>query len=301
MKINLNKDYLNDHFGLRLKRAAKEGIILAIVLTIGGVVFDKTDDSSELFRMANANSVSFSCDNLNQFSIIINDHNCGDAFFKDVCEQLKDDGIIFEQTSNCQNINQDNCLIITLDQQYNSGVDTIIFAPYDNTRLGDSDSLALSMQAAFIQKGILASNILCGKVGFRENSDGSISTLVPTDTEGAVNSNHNTSFVTISLGTSNFTPKMVAKSIEDGLVRQKHYLDNYDNQTDLIYRSSQGDSVQTVADYFDSTIYELGKTNNLKNLDVLDSQTIVNPNVKNIDSFRLDSHFDISPLKAKNY
>ena len=54
----------------------------------------------------------------NNSNIIINDNDCSDTLFQMVCDKLREDGIIFQVTSNGVNIDQDNSTVITLDQQY---------------------------------------------------------------------------------------------------------------------------------------------------------------------------------------
>ena len=169
-------------------------------------------------------TVSKDIDSINDMHIILYDNDCSDVFFDSICEILERDGVNFTRTKDIQQVDVEDSTIITLDQQYSSGSNTLIFAPYDNTRLGYSDSLALAMNASFQHNGFSSNKILCGKVGFREEKDGKISNLVPTETEDCIDINHNASFVTFSFGTDSIEPEMVARSIEEGLIRQKLYL-----------------------------------------------------------------------------
>ena len=156
MKINLkNNDYFKENKKLDLKTLAKGGIIVALAATIGGIYTGIT-----LKNKNNNDEMGFedivletSTDDVNNLNIIINDNNCSDSFFQEVCSNLKDDGLEITVTKDDENINVDNSVIITLDQQYSSGSSTLIFAPYDNTRIGNSDSLTLAMQSAFLQNG----------------------------------------------------------------------------------------------------------------------------------------------------
>ena len=273
-----------------------------------GIVFDSTlshDDTSllhydeSLEGMLKSSSLEIDCDDINRLNIILNDHDCSDAFFEEICQNLENDGIVFQTTKSNQAVNQGNSTVITLDQQYSSGSSTLIFAPYDNTRLGDSDSLAISMQTAFQQNGFFANDILSGKVGFREDSEGNVSGIVPTDTEEAIDSTTDTSFITISLGTHNVNAELVAKSIESGLARQSYYLDNYYSQTDLLYRAKAGEAVEVVADYFGTTVHDLTQCNHLSDLDTLDAQTVINPIVQEMNAFNKNIEFSVAKSNTK--
>ena len=212
-------------------------------------------------------------------NIIINDNDCSDSFFIEVCTLLSEEGIIFNTSRKCNGIDIDGSTVITLDQQYNSGNNTMIFAPYDNTRTGYSDSLALSMQAAFNQNG---------------DENGNVNRFCPTETEQAIDSLSEVSFVTIALGTDCKDPKLVAEILKNAIVRQKYYLDNYDKNTDLVYRASENDSIETVANYFSSDIKSLAVVNGIKDSSFQDSQAIINPNVIGMPVFDKNSTFKLS-------
>ena len=246
------------------------------------------------------NLLFVSKDDINDMNIIINDCDCSDVFFNAICNKLKDDGFIIRISKNNQEINVDNSVIITLDQQYNSGINTMIFAPYDNARIGNSDSLVLAMQSSFKQNGFLVNELSAGKLGFREDSNGNVSTLIPTETESALNDNCYANFVTISLGTQNSDYESVAKSIEMGLARQRYYIDNYDSNTDLIYRADSNEKLNVIANYFDSSLHELSSYNNLTGDNIPHSMIIVNPNVKNINIFNENTKLEIKDVKT-NY
>lgn len=253
------------------------------------------NDLNEMFN-SNLNNTSYESNSMN---IIINDNDCSDAFFADVCEYLREDGIVFSTTSKCEGINVDGSTVITLDQQYNSGTSTMVFAPYNNTRNGYSDSLALCMQAAFNQNHQTVNKLYCGKIGYSEDEDGNINRFCPTDTEQAIDSLADVSFVTISFGTECKDARLVAEIIKNGLVRQKYYLDNYDKNTDLVYRASKADSLDTVADYFSSDIRDLKFVNSIKDSSFQDSQAVINPNILGMPVFDKNSTFKLSDSLLK--
>lgn len=305
IKINNIKEPDNK-YNYKVKRKSKVGMIISI-LTIGAIASgcfgnsnnDNNNNSiSKVYDICDVSNVSMA--DVNELNIILNDDDCSDMFFEDICQILRDDGVEFTVTKNSSNINNDNSTIISLDQQYSSGASTLIFAPKSNTRLGNSDSLAIAMKSAFDQNEFFVDNIMCCQTGFEENDKGEVSCNVPTKTEKAIDEDKETSFVTISFGTQNINAEWVAKSIENGLARQRYYLDNYDN-TDLIYCTNANDSIDDIAKYFGVNQVSLKDYNNIKDNTISDSSAIVNPDVENLGVFNKKSIFKIDDIKTRAY
>lgn len=305
MKVNISDNMSSDK-KYKMK-GSKIGIVLLSSLGIiaGASKFGslRTSDD-EVYTMINDVSpictTSIPKNELDELNIIINDCDCSDSLFDDVCDKLRDDGIIFKQSRNNSDVNCDNSIVITLDQQYVSGADTFIFAPYDNARIGESDSLALSMQTALKQNGFLSDDILCGVIGYRENDNGIVTGVIPTKTEEAIDSSKDTSFVTISFGTDNVNAEWVAKSIENGLARFVDYRNNYDSQQDLIYRADNGQDAEDVANYFGTSTADLVSFNKLENTK-LGAQTIINPIAGNTEPFNKITIYNIGEVKTRAY
>ena len=275
-------------------------VIVAASAT-GGVVhhFLSKDKLDEIDSMLSAFSADVSIDDINSMNLILNDNDCSDTFFQDITNQLREDGVQLTITRDGNNINENNSTIITLDQQYSAGPGTLIFAPYNNTRVGQSDSLALAMNAAFAQNGFTVGEILCGQIGYKQDEDGIVHTFFPTDTESAIDEAYDSSFVTISFGTQNQSGEWVAKSIENGLARQNYYLKSDDSSSDLIYRANSEDSLEDVANYFGSDVPQLKGFNHMKDSTFTDYQTIVNPAVENMSSFDKTGMFQINGQKTR--
>ena len=244
-------------------------------------------------------SISYDNNDINSMNIIINDDDCSDSFFRSVCDKLEEDGIVFTITKDSVGIDKDNSTVITLDQQYSAGENTLVYAPYDNSRIGHSDSLAIAMKSGFEKNGFLINGLSCSQIGYVQDENGNVVCNVATDTEKAIDANNDTSFVTISFGTHNVDVDLVVKSIEEGLARQKHFIDNEDSRIDLVYRANGDEEVDVVADYFGVSSNELKKYNNVNNSTLNDSQTIINPEVENIDSFSKDCDITITKVHNK--
>ena len=292
MKIDLvDRDYFNGDYHFSVVR--KENI--------GTFDSDKNMTASDLLDSRSNNISSYSLEDINSLNIIINNNDCGDSFFHKVCSVLEEDGIEFRTVYGALGEDIENSTIITLDMQYSAGINTLFFAPFDNTRIGYSDSLVLAMKSGFEQNGFTSNQIVSGMIGFRTDADGNVVHSVPTPAEEEIDSSQNVSFVTISFGTSMIQPELVAKSIESGLLRQKSYLDHYDTGTDLIYKASDGDEIQAIADYFGSSVKDLTTMNSIRNAESLDDTAIINPDVSHMPVFDSSSTFQLENEFHKIY
>ena len=307
-KINIhNLDCLKNDNHYKLSKKQKVGSIFLSFLVASAVmstmISNIGNDTSkpEIEPLVPPFTAEVTLEEINDMNIIINDNDCSDTFFEDVVSNLTDDGIKVTTTNSGIDINQNDVTVIALDQQYSAGPGTIIFAPYDNARVGESDSLALSMQAAFKQNGFEVDELACAQAGFREDENGNIETFFPTDTEEAIDNDHDSSFVTISFGTQNQNAEWVAKSIENGLARQNYYLKNDDSNTDLIYRANSNDNIEDVANYFGTDSNSLKKFNNINNSELNDSEAIVNPVVDSMNAFNSNGLFQIGNEKTRAY
>ena len=305
MKIHfVNRDLLKENQGYHFGAKSKVGVMLLSLAVASAVTAGVTEHfihRDVVEEVAIPYIANVSLEDINQMNIILNDGDCSDAFFQEVVDYLEKDGIHVQATKHCVGITQDNSTVITLDQQYSAGRSTLIFAPYDNTRLGNSDSLAIATHAAFEQNGFFVSDILCGKVGFEEDENGQIHSTLPTKTEKSIDSDLNTSFTVISFGTNNLNAEWVAKSIESALSRQKYYLDHCDHQTDLVYRASKGDDLEVVAEYFGSDAKTLKNFNHMKDTNFMDAQGVINPTVGDIEVFNKYSILQIDGEKTRAY
>ena len=302
-----NAESFSDTKQYKVTRKSKVGsILLALIIagSISGTITHQIQNyyqQKELDAMIPSFSISTTIEDINNMNLILNDDDCSDTFFEGVANQLKEDGIQFTTTCDCEDINQNNATIVTLDQQYSAGPGTIIFAPYDNARVGQSDSLALSMQAAFKQNGFIVDDVMCGQVGYEQDEDGTIHTFFPTDTEKAMDEGYDSSFVTISFGTQIQNAEWVAKSIENGLARQNYHLKSDDSPTDLIYRANSGDEIDDVANYFRTDSNKLRKFNHMSDSTFTDSQTVVNPSIEEMHAFDKTGMFQIGEEKTRAY
>ena len=85
------------------------------------------------------------------------------------------------------------------------------------------------------------------------------------------------------------------------LQRQKYYLDNFDNGSDLIYCANQTDSIEDISKYFGVDTTNLVKYNNITDNKIADTQAIVNPSVESMDVFNKNYLFEIDNQKTRAY
>lgn len=293
MKL-FNKTFFeeNDNISINKKesRSHSNKKILAIVLSFGVAISSYMGISSIIdsefndilspigdndFSINNGTILNVSLEEINSLNIVINDNNCSNTFFDAVCEKLNEDGIRFTTTQNNEGIENVADVVITLDQQYMAGPDTVIIAPYNNNGNNKADALSLALNTSFDEYGFFMAPIICGVSGYRETEYG-VSERIPTSTEEVVHKK--TSYTTISFGSLNVTPELTVSGIEGGLVRYYSYIKNFDNNSDLIYRVEHNETLDDVK-------LKLDDSNIKVNNNSLENQTIVNSNVKNIPEF----------------
>ena len=218
--------------------------------------------------------------------IIINDDNCSDYFFNSICNYLNGNGVDISISKKEEDINCNNAIVITLDQQYYSGEGVVLFAPSSNYREGNSDSLVLAMKSALLSKNIPVTKILGGKRGYFNDENGNLISTIPTNTETKIDSNYETSFVTISFGTDLDNTNLIGEIILDCLSRFKSYLDSSYLGNDLLYFTSGKESIQDIAKYFGVSDVELKNYNNISDSSNIPQNTvIINPMVETINEF----------------
>lgn len=307
---------------LKLNRSSKVGIIIVLCLglgagaTAGYLVGDSDDieildfttppgieisadtplrdqifvsDDETIIPYEQEDPINVSLEEINSLKIIINDNDCREDFINSVCAELDRDGIKYTFTRNCENIDVDNAVVITLDQQYMAGPATVIFASLQNCRIGNSDALALAAQRAFYEKGFLVDGVACGQMGFRENDNGTISERIPTETESSIGTDKNTSFVTISFGTQNTHAGLTASSIEGMLTRYYSFITSGYGDDDLVYCVEEGEDYSDIAEKLDTTSSTLYKYNGSPDESILlTGDALINPAVSKIREF--DKH-----------
>lgn len=245
----------------------------------------ESDSKFQIEQMlVDASDGSFCCsiDDLNKLNIIINDDNCGNELFFKTCDCLRNDGLVFTQTSESSNLDKENSIVITLDQLYSSGEGTIVFAPHSKVGDGSSDALALSMQAALRENRFDDCSVSCGVIGYRKDDAGNVLSLIPTRTEENISNYGSTNFVTLAFGTKKISAEVLSKIIKSGLARYNYFIKTGKSADGLIYRTYNGEASTTI-----------GMETNDSSDHKLYGQAVVNSEIENIPSFKPDIPFEI--------
>lgn len=237
-------------------------------------------------------------DEINALNIIINDGDCNDTFIENICQELEKSGIKFSFTRDAENVNVDNSVVVTLDQQYISGNNMAVLGQYENGKNNDSDVLAIAMNGAFSSSN---DGIYAGRRCFRADSYGGVTTRVPTSTEDAIDKD-DVAFVTLCFGTNHSDPTIIANHIVDGLGRFAAYRNEMKMKpeladVDLIYRASTGDSEWGLAEEFGCNVSDIKTKSDMLQAD----DAIENPKAKRINALTGSANIiDTSKNKTDN-
>ncbi|MDD5888977.1 MAG: LysM domain-containing protein [bacterium] len=254
--------------------------------------------SSDLYEpVAIDSSINVSLADINNLNIVINDDECSNFLIEMICQKLDADGIKYSFTSQSENLDVADAVVITFDQQYIAGPKVSIIGAYSNDRSDNSDVLALAMDTAFRANGVDCAGIVCGRRGYRQDEEG-ISTRIPTPTEDAIPYDTNTSFVTISFGTNALSGDDIANIIEEGFGRYVAYINTDDKKGDLIYRAQKNDTLESLAEKFGTTAFDVSKLNNLDNI-IPDDEAIINPVKYNSVAFSASVPLKINEIENK--
>lgn len=173
-------------------------------------------------------TVEVSIDDINDLNLIFNDNDCGNAFFSEVCESLKDKGLQFTTSKQNDNLIYENATVITLDQQMIAGEGVAFIGPCQAGTANHSEALLKSMQMTFHQRG-WDTDSLAGVMQYVPYNEEEIYNAVPSDTENAVLPD--SAYITVSFGTmpEGFEVEKVAEDTLLSLARYQHYLE-YDSK-----------------------------------------------------------------------
>lgn len=214
-----------------MKLKKKIGKIVALGALTGVIIAngqkDPSDVNNDLDSMVSDSTLEVSIDDINDnLSLIINDNDCGNAFFEDVCDSLEEQGIKFEISRQNDNLKHEDATIITLDQQMVSGEGVTLIGPQQDGTANHSEALLKAAQVTFHQRA-WDTNSIAGIATYKTDAKGEIVyTTVPSPTEQDVLDD--SAYVTFAFGTmkEGFTPEKVAEDLVLSLGRYHYFLEN---------------------------------------------------------------------------
>jgi len=204
------------------------GTIAASVAVFGSqALFHSSNQSTEQPSDLLADSIiSVSTDDINDLNLIVNDNDCGNAFFVDVCDYLEKQGLQFITSKQNDNLKYEDATIITLDQQMMSGEGITFIGPKQDGTANHSEALLKAMQVTFHSRGWDTVSE-AGIAEYQTLDNGEISYVtVPSPTE--VDSLDSSAQVTVAIGTTpdGYTTQKIAEDLMLSLARYQDYLKN---------------------------------------------------------------------------
>lgn len=212
----------------KLKGPILAGTIAASVAVFGSQLLFNSNDrlTDQPEDLLSSNTIEVASDDINDLNLIINDNDCGNAFFEDVCDSLEEQGIKFEISRQNDNLKHEDATIITLDQQMVSGEGVTLIGPQQDGTANHSEALLKAAQVTFHQRA-WDTNSIAGIATYKTDENGEIVyTTVPSPTEQDVLDD--SAYITFAFGTmkEGFTPEKVAEDLVLSLGRYHYFLEN---------------------------------------------------------------------------
>lgn len=258
-RVEIAPEHFEPRKNFKLSKNVKRGIATTLLaFSMVSIAGCGKDDRNDLYidnsRYEEANKVipseqlAIDIEDINQLNIVINDNDCGDAFFQEVCENLETYGLEFTRSKNEETAKAENATVITLDQVYSTGPSVVLVGSRDDNAATKSEALLMACQSEMYRQGF-DSVMVSGLKEFQQQEDGNVlCKKIASPTEEVVADS--SSFVTISFGTSNQSKSLVAKTIINALGRYDYFVsNNQDMITPIERETTEPDYVTTDNSY----------------------------------------------------
>ena len=268
------KHFPNDN--IKLKK--KIGKIVTLGVLSGVIIANGQNDSSkvniDLDNMVSDSTLEVSIDDINDsLNLIINDNDCGNAFFENFCQSLENQGVEFLTSRANNNINYKNSTVITLDQQMVAGEGIALVGPQKDGTANHSEALLMSMLVTLHNDGWDA-NAIAGISQYQSLDNGDvIYTTVPSPTEQMATKSD--AQITVAIGTmpTDATTEKLAKDVTVALGRYSHYLMNDAKDVEIIADPKSVHAEYDNSYYFDKQIIYANSFNHANHLEIIDSKS----------------------------
>ena len=267
------KHFPNDN--IKLKK--KIGKIVTLGVLSGVIIANRQNDSSkvniDLDNMVSDSTLEVSIDDINDsLNLIINDNDCGNAFFENFCQSLENQGVEFLTSRANNNINYKNSTVITLDQQMVAGEGIALVGPQKDGTANHSEALLMSMLVTLHNNGWEA-NAIAGISQYQSLDNGTvIYTTVPSPTEQIATESD--AQITVAVGTMpiNATTEKLVKDIIVALGRYSYYLMNEAKDVTIINNPKSIHSEYDNSYYFDKQIIYANSFSHDNPLEIIDME-----------------------------
>ena len=261
-----------------MKLKKKIGKIVALGALTGVIIAngqkDPSDVNNDLDSMVSDSTLEVSIDDINDnLSLIINDNDCGNAFFEDFCQSLEEQGIEFLTSQANDNLDYENSTVITLDQQMVAGEGIALVGPQKDGTANHSEALLMSMLVTLHNDGWEA-NAIAGISQYQSLDNGDvIYTTVPSPTEQMATKSD--AQITVAIGTmpTDATTEKLAKDVTVALGRYSHYLMNDAKDVEIIADPKSVHAEYDNSYYFDKQIIYANSFNHANHLEIIDSKS----------------------------
>ena len=261
-----------------MKLKKKIGKIVALGALTGVIIAngqkDPSDVNNDLDSMVSDSTLKVSIDDINDnLSLIINDNDCGNAFFEDFCQSLEEQGIEFLTSQANDNLDYENSTVITLDQQMVAGEGIALVGPQKDGTANHSEALLMSMLVTLHNDGWDA-NAIAGISQYQSLDNGDvIYTTVPSPTEQMATKSD--AQITVAIGTmpTDATTEKLAKDVTVALGRYSHYLMNDAKDVEIIADPKSVHAEYDNSYYFDKQIIYANSFNHANHLEIIDSKS----------------------------
>ncbi len=261
-----------------MKLKKKIGKIVALGALTGVIIAngqkDPSDVNNDLDSMVSDSTLEVSIDDINDnLSLIINDNDCGNAFFEDFCQSLEEQGIEFLTSQANDNLDYENSTVITLDQQMVAGEGIALVGPQKDGTANHSEALLMSMLVTLHNDGWDA-NAIAGISQYQSLDNGDvIYTTVPSPTEQMATKSD--AQITVAIGTmpTDATTEKLAKDVTVALGRYSHYLMNDAKDVEIIADPKSVHAEYDNSYYFDKQIIYANSFNHANHLEIIDSKS----------------------------
>lgn len=261
-----------------MKLKKKIGKIVAMGALTGVIITNGQNNPSEvnndLDSMVSDSTLEVSIDDINEnLSLVINDNDCGNAFFENFCQSLEEQGIEFITSRANDNLDYENSTVITLDQQMVAGEGIALVGPQKDGTANHSEALLMSMLVTLHNNGWEA-NAIAGISQYQSLDNGDvIYTTVPSPTEQAATKSD--AQITVAIGTmpADATTEKLAKDITVALGRYSYYLMNDAKDVEIIADPKSVHAEYDNSYYFDKQIIYANSFNHSQQVEIVDSKS----------------------------
>ena len=256
----------------KIGRIVAIGVLAGVIIANGQKNAGETDN--ELDSMISDNTLEVSIDDINDnLSLIINDNDCGNAFFEDFCQSLEEQGIEFRTSRSNDNLDYENSTVITLDQQMVAGEGIALVGPQKDGTANHSEALLMSMLVTLHNDGWEA-NAIAGIPQYQSLDNGDvIYTTVPSPTEQAATKSD--AQITLAIGTmpADATIDKLVKDVTVALGRYSNYLINDEKHVEIVSEPNSAHAEYDNSYYFDKQILAAGSFSYSKHVEIADSKS----------------------------